>query len=370
MTGWRFYLMELPSRQWLDKDVQLSEAVVVEAGSLPGSISGYLPLAYHNMRRPDGSLFIQEWGTLLLAEQPGRDLVGCIVDEVSIEDGKLRVDAGGFTSYPEGQPWLGPERAEVDVDPLDMVRVIWDHLQSYSGGDLKVKVDPLKSPERIGYPEENVSFTTGSGEDVSFDKGPFRLASWDTENLGKVLTDLKTETPFAYREHTYWADAEHETVAHRLELGYPTLGKRHHDLHFEIGVNVVVNPGLQEGDYASELMMYGGGEGRKRLESSVRITRPTTRLRRATTRTDRSLGSKKRATAAARPILDKLTGAYTIDSVDVIDHDLARYELWTVGDEIRVKGDAGWVQLDTWVRITEISTDCTTGRRNLKVETV
>lgn len=368
MSGWRFYLMALPSREWIDKDVQLSDAVVVEADSLPGSISGYLPLAYHNMRRPDGSLLVQEWGCMLIAEQKGYDPLGCIVDGVSIEDGRLKIDAGGFTSYPEGQPWLGPDRAEVDVDPLDMVRVIWDHLQSYPAGNLRVKVDPLQSPHRIGYPEENVSFTTDAGEDVSFDKGPFRLASWATENLGKTLTDLKTETPFAYREHTNWT-ANKRDVTHRLELGYPKLGKRHHRLHFEIGQNVVVNPGLQEGDYSSELMMYGSGEGRKRMSNSALVTKPTTRLRRATTRTDRSLGSKKRATAAARPILETLSGAYTIESVDVIDHDLAPYEQWTVGDEIRVKGDAGWVQLDTWVRITEISTDCTTGRRNLKVET-
>lgn len=368
--SWRYYLMALPSREWLEKDLQLVDAVVVEADSQPGAISGYLPLAYRNMRRPDGSLLIQEWATLLVAEQQGHDPVGCIVDEVSIEDNRLRVDAGGFMAYPSGQFWAGPDRAEVQVDPLDMVRAVWDHLQSYPNGNLRVNVDPLKSPRRIGYPEETREFTTSTGEDVSFEAGPFRLAKWATEDLGKVLADLKTETPFSYREHTYWDDDRKEGLSHRLELGYPSLGKRQHGLHFEVGLNVVVNPGLQEGDYASELMMYGSGEGRKRMDSSVHLTKPTTRLRRATSRTDRSLTSKSRATAAGRPILDSLDGAFTIDSLDVIDHDAARYELWKVGDEIRVKGDAGWVQLDTWVRIAEISTDCNTGRRNLKVETV
>jgi hypothetical protein len=51
-----------------------------------------------------------------------------------------------------------------------------------------------------------------------------------------------------------------------------------------------------------------------------------------------------------------------------VDHELAPYGSFKPGDMMYVTGDAGWAQLDTWVRILELTTDCTTGNINLKVE--
>ncbi|MBM6622677.1 hypothetical protein JTF08_13760 [Micrococcaceae bacterium RIT802] len=363
--SWRYYLQALPSREWIDKDLPLTSVQVTTACNAPASISGNVPVEYGQLKLEDGSLAVREWGCLLVAEQDGHDPVVGIVDLVKLDGESLRLEAGGFTMYPTGTPWTGPDFAGVQVDPLDMVRKIWDHLQSFPDGDLGVVVDATTSPVRIGKPEETTEFTTSGGDDVSFESGPFRLARWTTDDLGKTIADLAEATPFQYQEHTTW---DGEDLTHRLQLGYKTIGTRKHNLRFEIGVNVTATPAIEEGDYASEVLMFGTGEGRKKV--AAQVTKQTGRLRRVHVETDKALTSKRAATDAARPILNALAGGYRIDSLEVIEHESAPFGAFGPGDEIRVQGDAGWADLDTWVRIDEMTKDADTGGMSLKVVTV
>lgn len=357
---WRFHLQELPSGRWIDRDLPLRNAQVITALSTPSSIRGSLSLGYQNVSE------VREWGCAVIAEEEGRDPVFGIVDSpVRKNGGSLEIDAGGFARYPEGTPWLGADFAGVQVDPLDMVRKIWDHIQSFPDSNLGVEVDALTSPVRIGKPEQNVSFTTGSGTDVNFDAGPFRLAWWATEDLGKVIDDLALATPFSYRERSFWSG---EGIRHRLELGYPRLGARREELRFEIGVNVRVIPVVGSGEYGSEIFLCGAGEGRTKIRAD-RLTRNTGRLRRVHVATDKGLTSRGAATAAARPILDRLSGAPMIDSLSIVDHPMAPLGSFQIGDEIRVQGDAGWGEMDLWVRVSETTVDCETGNIEVKVTT-
>lgn len=370
MEDWRFYLLEMPSQEWIDKDLPLIGATVVRTPNAPRAIAGSLPLGLESLYDENGQLRVVKWGCAIVAHQEGREPVFGIVDDVILGDGgSLQVQAGGFTMYPEEMPWLGPEFTGVKVDPLDMVRKIWDHLESFDDGYIGVTVDDTVSPVRIGEEIEEVSFETGTGELVEFEAGPFRLARWVTDNLGSVITKLQEETPFDYREHSYW---DGEAIKHRLEIGYPTLGVRRHDLTFEVGYNVVAPPPMQGDDYASEVWMQGAGEGRNKLKTSSHLvsSTPTNRMRRVHVETDKTVKSQIQATRAARPILALLSGENSISTLEVIDHPLAPFYAYEEGDEIYVTGDAGWVELNHWVRITEISDECDTGRRTLKVETV
>lgn len=369
MADWRFYLMEMPSREWIDKELPLAGAKVIRNPNAPAAISGSLPEGLTSLYDAEGELRLVEWGCAIVAEREGSDPVFCIVDEVVANGSVLEVQAGGFSMYPKDMPWLGPEFIGIDVDPLDMVRKIWDHLLSYENSGLSVAVDDTTSPPSawIGEEEEDVNFTTGTGEVVSFEAGPFRLARWNVSDLGATITKLQEETPFDYREHSSWNGDE---IEHRLELGYPGLGVRQYDLTFEIGYNVVVPPPVQSSDYASEIWMQGAGEGRDKLKTSAHLTVPTKRMRRVHVETDKEVKSVAAANRAGRPKLALLSGQQTIDTIEIIDHDLAPFGSYKEGDEIRVTGDAGWVELDTWVRILEIQDDCTTDRRTLKVEVV
>lgn len=351
----------------MHKRVPLTGASIVRAVSTPTAISGGIPLGIPELTLPNGDPAIKEWGCGVVAFQTGQDPVFGIVDDVSVNGDMLQIQAGGFAMYPKDMPWMGLEFAGIQVDPMDQIRRIWDHLQSYENGDLYVTVDGTTSPVRIGTEAKDVSFTTGTGELVEFEAGPFRLARWNVDDLGNVIDRLADETPFAYREHSAW---DGEGIVHRLELGYPGLGVRRYDVHFEIGINAIATPPTKGGDYASEVWMQGAGEGRDKLKTSAHITTPTDRLRRVHVETDKSVRSQTAATRAGWPILNELAGHHTLESLQVVDHEFAPYGTFDVGDEVRVVGDAGWIQLNHWVRITQITDECDTGRRTIGVETV
>jgi hypothetical protein len=359
LSGWRYYLQSLPSRQWVDKDLPLTGVEVTTACSAPAAISGDLPIEFAALKNADGTLAVRKWGSLIVAEEEGRDPVVGIVDEISIEGEKLHIEAGGFGMYLTGMPWMGADFAGVKVDPLDIVRKIWGHVQSYPSGDLGVSVDATTSLVRIG--EEEPADDAKDAADV----GPFRLASWVTDDLGKVVDDLASDTPFQYMERSTW---DGEELKHRLELGYPSIGVRRQHIRFEIGVNVTLPPSVDESDYASAVFVTGAGEGRKRISSY--LTQPTDRLRRVEVVADSSLELKASADIAARSMLERLRGGYVVDSLDIVDHGLAPFGTFGPGDQGRLVGDAGWIDLDLWVRILEMTKSPETGAMSLKLEAV
>lgn len=358
MSEWRFHLLEVPSRVWIDKDVPLNDAEVTTVCSGPAAIRGNLPLGYPLGYR------VQEWGTLLIAEQEGLDPVAVIVDRVNSTGDVLTVEGGGLTSYLAGMPWTSGEFNGISVDPLDMVRKIWADVQSKPGGNLGVVVDTLRSNIRIGTKETDVKFKTSTGDEVSFTTGPFKLNWWETDDLGRVVDDLAADTPFDFLEESYWGG---DDITHRLRLGYPSLGSRRDNLSFEVGVNVTAPPPMADGLYASEVRVFGAGEGRKKVTSGDLKTTATGRLRRVHTVNDPAIRSKTGAQTAARPLLARLGASDTPDTLDVIEHSSAPFGTFGPGDTIYVSGDAGWAQLDQWVRIQSMTFNCSSGALQLKV---
>lgn len=478
--SWRFHFLEVPSFVWVDRDVPLVGASVTEALSAPASISGTVPLSYDQRSK------IKEWGTILVAEQEGRPPVVGIVDAISTDGDDLKVEAGGFSMYPQGQPWTTLPFSSTSVDPLDVFRKVWAHLQSQPAGDLGVVVDADKSSVRLGVPESSARTKAKSGvaaattavntataantaaakslataktsllaaggrpsnglvlyqdsapsgdkrsklnlwiDKNDANKGyvwngkkwvlqttstqatintrltawvnagatvtatkktvtttkaaltaaksklsdvdggeaePFELNWWDTHDLGSVCDDLAKNTPFEYREVAAWVG---DDLSLRVELGVPVLGVRRADLRFEIGINVTVAPPVIERDYASEVTVLGAGEGRA-MRRGIATGNPG-RLRRAVVISRKDLRKNELAASVARNELPSRAAAWTFDTLTVIDHQLASYGSFRPGDQVLVVGDAGWVQLNHWVRITELTTNCTSGAIDLRVE--
>jgi len=146
---WRFQVQAVPSRTWVDRDLELLEAEVEPVINGAAVIQGKLPIAHTTGTK------LKEWSHLLVATLgDGKPLVG-IVDNLSTsDDGKwLQIEAGGFSQYPTGMPWIDLPYSGTQVDPLDIVRMIWTKLQSKPDGDLGVVVDGTKSSVRLGTPE-------------------------------------------------------------------------------------------------------------------------------------------------------------------------------------------------------------------------
>lgn len=341
----RIILQELPSGRILDWSVPLSGASVTRVLSGPGAIEGTLPEGY--------AIPVLEWGTAIWAEDSGTFHGGGIVTSVEHQDRSIRVSCTGPTGYATGMPWLAERRDLIQADPLDIVRIIWDHLQSEPGGNLHLTVDPLTTPVRIGEEERTVEFTTSDGAGVSFDAGPFRLNSVDTQDLGKTIDDLAANTPFDYLEHTEWNG---EQIVHRMQLGYPTLGARRTTMRLHTSENLAVLPalGLDDTAYASEVLLIGAGEGREAITGHVPST--PSRLRRVATVADKSIRTKSAALTAAREQLARRTTNGTITDLVVVDSPAAPIDELGPGDTIHITGPlATGAELDHWVRITEIT---------------
>lgn len=341
----RVLLQELPSGRILDWAVPLSGADLTEALTAPGGLEGELPEGYPNP--------VQKWGSALWVESDGVFHGGGIVTDLEDHERTIHVGCTGISGYPQGMPWLAPREDLIDVDPLDIVRKVWAHLQSQQGGDLHLTVDSTTTPVRVGEEERDVEFTTGAGEDVAFETGPFRLNPVDTQDLAKTIDDLAGDTPFDYREHTYW---DGENIRHRLELGYPALGVRRTDMAFDTRINLAALPklGFDDEEYASEVLIVGAGEGRAAVTGHVPAI--PTRLRRVAILADKSIRSQSAADRAAREELARRIETGHVSDLSVIDSPAARIDELSPGDTIHVTGPLlTGVELDHWVRITEIT---------------
>lgn len=355
--GWRYIASRLNgdgTETFLSWDVPLQNAAVVDDLSGPGGITGNISPELAALQTLEGDPIFVPWSTAIYAEADGQIRGGGILSELTEEGPKLSLDCIGFSGYLQGQPYAS-EFSQVGVDPLDVARHLWAHKQGTRGGNLGLVLDPLNSPIRVGTAEKSTEVTTGAGEDTASTPGPYTLNWWSTHNMGAEFDKLAAETPFDYRVVHEWAG---ETIAHRMRLGYPTLGRRQHGLRFMVGENVFVIPKIQYsgGAYASEAIVLGAGEGRKMIRGTE-STAPG-RLHRAVVVEDKSLTSNQAAKKAALAEVHARLGDSDIDELVVHDHPHAALGTFSAGDEIRVDTRPGWSSsLSLWVRILSIKTE-------------
>lgn len=357
--GWRYLAYRMNgdgTKTLIDNDVPLSGASLTWTLSGADALSATITPEVARLKGVYGLPILDPWSTAIFAELDGQIRHGSIIDTpLAAGDHSLAAEAVGFSGYPTGQPYTA-NRSRVRTDPLVEARHIWDHLQAQPGGNLGVVLDPTTSPIRIGEPARDVEFTTGAGEQVEFEAGPYTLAWWKTADLGAEFEKLATFTPFDFRtEHTW--NADRTDIDHRIRLGYPKLGRRRPDLRLQIGENVVEVPGVEilSEDYASEVLMLGAGEGRDMIRATA--TKATGRLRRAATATDKSLRGRGAAQRAAEAEVDARTGRRTVrDLVLSASHPHAPLGSFELGDELQLRGSAGWGgELSKWVRVVEIT---------------
>lgn len=337
---WRYLVFAEPSGDYLG-EIALADAALSTVLSGANRLSGFV------LDGQDLSI-LRPWHVSIYAEDPaGQIRGGGFLPPVDYTDRGVVIDCIGRAGYPHGMPWTADDRESVNGDPLAITRIIWQHLQDQPGGDIRMQVDTTSSPVRVGTSAE-----------------PFALRWHETFDLGRVIDDLATQTPFDYVERTEW-DATGTRLEHRLELGYPTLGSRRTDISFEIGVNATSVPDLtaDEDDYASEIIMLGAGEGAARPRAAA--SRPPTGVRRVLVETDDAEKSRTVLAARARDRLAAATGAGEITQLEVDDHPHALLGSFGVGDEIRVTGHQGLVDIDRWVRIVEQTESPGTGTQTL-----
>lgn len=353
---WRFFATRLDGsggETQVIPDIPVTGPVITDALSAPDQMQAKVAPEILGMRGPDGLPVLRPWETALYAESDGVIRHGSIVTGLSTSDdgSVLTVESAGFASYPAGQPWTGTTRLLYDRDPADVIRLIWEHLQSAPRGDLGVRLNATATRARVGRRVPEVRSVSGEVTVQAVDE-PVVLAAYATHDLGALIDELCEAGSIDWRESHAWAPDG--TISHRIDLHYPRAGTRRHDLLFDVGVNCLAVPDvdIRSGDYASEVLLLGAGEGDKMVRAHAYVP-GADRLRRVVVERAKHVGRSDTArTVAAGRARARNRHDVDVSELRVYDHPLAPLHSWQAGDEVRVTGDAGWAgTLDQWVRV-------------------
>lgn len=358
--GWRYIATRLNgdgTETVLDIDLPLENVQIEDVLSGDAAIQGSIEPAYSRLIAADGQPLLREWSTAIYAESDGDIRAGGILTTSGFDGPSWDLEATGFTGYGRDMPYTGAGYKGIHVDPIDVVRTIWTHIQAQPGGNIGLVLDDTDTGGKvdIGTELKQVEFDTQSGP-VSFESGPYKLNWYTNHDLQGDVDDLANETPFDYHERHFWkADG---TIGHALDIGYPKIGSRREDLRFVFGVNIFESPKVERDGslYASGTMVLGAGEGASMLKSIREpATRPGNRLRRIAVVVDDSIKSVKKANARADAENQWRARLDDMDSVIVRDHPNARLGAVKVGDEIRIEGQGDWLDIDMWVRVLSVA---------------
>ncbi|WP_296249559.1 hypothetical protein [uncultured Stenotrophomonas sp.] len=357
----RFFYFKLPDLELIASDVQLEDTSIRWALNEPAELTASLDraTAYQQVRvESTGETvpLIRDHGTLIVVIEAGTAhsfIVDYVIDDDSSQD-RLMFSAVGFGSIPMGEPWRGPAYKEIQVDPLDVFRHAWEWVTS-DPSTLNVSVDTTQSPVRIGEEERDVSFETDDGDQVDFSAGPYRLNWWTTDDIGKELADLASNTPFEWREETRLSADSDDPPEFRIRLGYPRLGApRRDDLKFTIGVNVTEPAQDDSIEFFSDVFVIGAGEGSAKVRGQYTRSGHG-RMRKTKVISDQSITSRQRADEVAREHADKADrDEQFISSCRVLPHDAAPIGSYSVGDVITITGRMSWGTVEQDGRIVSL----------------
>jgi len=349
MSDWQYVISRLSgagTETVLDWDVPLGGVVLSSALSGPDSMSGVISPELATLKASDGRALITPWSSALYAVKDDRVRLGCIITDLRARDSSLTIDGIGFSGYLQGVPYTGTVKDFGGQDPLSAVEYAWAHAQSQKNGNIGLQVENKSTKVKLA--TKKAAEKDSSLKTVEM--------SWETtHDLGKLVDELAIWAPFDYREdHTFSGN----TIQHHLRIGYPKLGARKTNLRYVVVENVIVMPDSidEGGDYASEVIVLGAGEGNKMVRASVPRTTET-RLRRPVIVSDKSLRTPQQVSTRARLELDLRRGIPEIAEIKVIDHPNAPLGAVMPGDEIFLQtGPEGWQgDLGFWARVLEVT---------------
>lgn len=335
----------------IDPELPLSEVSYTRKKNAPTEISGVIAPEYAYMFDEVGRPLLEKWAVGIFVETDDVIRAGGIFVDDNVRGHEWALDIMGYAGYPSGMPYTDSWVA-TDVDPLDVYRQIWNHLQSKPRGNLGVIVDQHDSGVKIGKMVAQGEFDTENGP-LSFEYEPVRLAWYETQDLADSIAKLSEGTPFDFTEDHHW-NADRSAIVHSIRLAYPKLGSRRHDVRFVLGENVQVTDLAGGGDeYADGVLALGAGEGSAMMRAEV--SRPAeTRLRRVVVLDQKDAQTPQAINAAAQAELRIHIGYDSVSSLQSYpDH--SELDSINLGDEVRLLGDAGQRDVDMWVEVTGIT---------------
>ncbi len=344
--AWSFIAQRALTKEFLDWDVPLELEGLEWQLSGPGSLKASIAPDVGGLRASDGQLLLEEWGTLIHAEHDGVIRWSGIVISCSFEGEKWSLEAAGYGTYPHAVTY-GGDYSKIAVDPAEVFRHIWEHIQSHPDGNLGVRVvGATDTGTRLGTPA-----IPKVGETEGKDAEPYELLWSESVNCGDELDELTKLAPLDWVESHYW-DPTKEEILHDVQLHYPRAGRRRDDLVFVQGDNVtnVVVIESNGDDFANEIVGLGAGEGRAMLRRTTAVR--DGRLRRVHVVVNKAITSAPRLDSVIADELTARRAAIRISSINVMDHPNAPLGSWQLGDDVLVRAEIPWLgEVEVWCRV-------------------
>jgi hypothetical protein len=342
--------------EWVDWELPVSEDF-----EYTRQLSG--PTVMQGAFKPE-ILSVQELGL----EGYGHYLHVIIDDEVrasaillppQYSDSSMQFSAEGFAAAPHYVVWES-DLSSTSIDPLSVVRSIWNHVQSQPQSNYGVQVANTTSVKRLGEAARTETTTNQDGSTTTRDieAKPYELKWWDAVNCGAEIDTLSGQTPFDYRERVAW-NQNRTDVLFYLDLGYPRLGSPKPDLLFDEDNILEVVP-IQEPEdaYASAVLVIGAGDGSDTIRGYASQASPT-RVRKTHVITDKTITTTQRANAvAAQELGIRRARAFEVSEIVVAaNHPNAPLGSYDIGDDISVSVWVPWLGYTyrSWYRVTSIN---------------
>ncbi|MFF3378117.1 hypothetical protein ACFYXF_34840 [Streptomyces sp. NPDC002680] len=330
--SYRYLTTDALTDKVLAWDLPLTGVEFGPALSATGSLTGAVePRLAHLVRSQ-----LEPGNTKIYAERDGRLLWGGLIWRADPEGQQLNIEASGWGSYPyrrydvHGQ--LNARGPYTHADPCEVIRDVWAYCQETPDGRLGIQVDDTTSKVTVGTPAD-----------------PYRIDWWDTPSLGDVVADMAAvEGGPEWTEEAAWHNG---TPQGRIRIGWPRLGRRRTDIHFESGVNIVkaVPVEYDADNLAQVVIALGAGEGRNRRRAVDAVRDGRLRLEHLLDVPGEKANDRLAARARQERVSRQVIGEVT--EITVRDHPAARYGSWQTGDDVRVRVHDQWTDLDAWCRI-------------------
>jgi hypothetical protein len=355
----RIIIEEARTGRIITRDLEMSEQKFLRQLSGPCTITGKINPKSASVVDPDTGqpIRFKPWGHWAHVEKTirgERKIVFSGLFKPSIPDpatGVLDAEFTGFSAYADEIPWL-QNWNPIAVDPFEIFKRVWGHLQSYEHGNLGVEVFPLVSGTQM---LPGFSF---DGEDFILDFFAIFIRAIDFTDCGDYLNKLSRDIPIDYFERSSW-NSDKSAVLRKIELAYPRGGVRQDFLSFQIGVNVETATPKTEAaiEWTSDVVIRGWFPGK--VYSYELSNADPLRYRRTIVEEDAKINSDERAKAWAHRQLTRRQVPFYWEKITVkMYHSNAMFGDYDVGDSIRVQGEMPWVGfVDQWHKIIALAVD-------------
>lgn len=157
MSEWNYFVTRLNgdgTETIIERELDLQGVEITDELSGHGDISATISPEIARLKDADGDPILLPYGTAVYAEEIDDNGLSeirgaAIVLEKNTDDPELSLETAGWTYYAVGQPFTDEFSAHGN-DPLELVRMLWTHIQDKPGANIGLRLDTTTSTVRIG----------------------------------------------------------------------------------------------------------------------------------------------------------------------------------------------------------------------------